>query len=169
MTSRNVFLTLICRHPNVQTQVFFGLIMVWLFFIISESTFKFSYFSRINFWLHKNNCMKLINNTNITGHNTSVLFHRDPISPLFNYFVDFTINNVLHEWVHHTLDVEKIKSIIPISQDIIPVFFFIEIQFQLYSKILSNMSTKTDYLTSLLLHHSGWLIWELMIVLGVPV
>ena len=81
---------------------------------------------------------KLINNTNITGHNTSVLFYRDPISALFNYFIDFTINH------NRTLDVEKIKSIIPTSQDIILVFFFSEVQFQLYSKVLYNISTKTD-------------------------
>ena len=37
------------------------------------------------------------------------------------------------------LDVEKIKSIIPISQDIMLVSFFTEIQFQLYSKILNNI------------------------------
>ena len=62
------------------------------------------------------------------------------------------------------------------SQDIILAFFFFtDLQFQLYSKILNNISTKTDYVTTLpvhiinlLLQHSGWLIWELMIVLGVP-
>ena len=32
-----------------------------------------------------------INNTNIKEQNTSVLFHRDPIPALFNYFIDFTI------------------------------------------------------------------------------
>ena len=63
------------------------------------------------------------------------------------------------------LDLGKIKSIIPTSQDITVVFFFAKIQFQLYSKILSNISTKTDYLTNLsvrpinlFLNHSGWLM-----------
>ena len=53
--------------------------------------------------------------------------------------------------------------------------FFTELQFQLYSNILNNMLTKTDYATSLsvhlinlLLHHDSWLLWELMIVPGVP-
>ena len=61
------------------------------------------------------------------------------------------------------------------SEDIILAFFFTDPQFQLYSKILNNISTKTDYVTTLpvhlinlLLQHSGCLIWELMIVLGVP-
>ena len=73
--------------------------------------------------------------------------------------------NTLNERVDHMLDVGKIKSIIPTSQDIIVVFFFIKIQFQLYSKILSNISTKTDYVTNLsahlinlLLNHRAWLI-----------
>ena len=72
------------------------------------------------------------------------------------------------------IDAEKNKSITPTSQDIILVFFLTEIQFQFYSKILNNISTKTDYVTNLtvylidlLLNHSGRLIWELMIVLGV--
>ena len=72
------------------------------------------------------------------------------------------------------IDAEKNKSITPTSQDIILVFFLAEIQFQFYSKILNNISTKTDYVTNLsvylidlLLNHSGRLIWELMIVLGV--
>ena len=71
------------------------------------------------------------------------------------------------------IDAEKNKSITPTSQDIILVFFLTEIQFQFYSKILNNISTKTDYVTNLtvylidlLLNHSGRLIWELMIVLG---
>ena len=38
------------------------------------------------------------------------------------------------------LDEEKIKSIIPTSQDIMLVFFFKKIQFQLYSNILNNIS-----------------------------
>ena len=61
--------------------------------------------------------------------------------------------------------VGKIKSIIPTSQDITAVLFFTKIQFQLYSKILSNIPTKTDYVTNLsvhlinlLLNHSGWII-----------
>ena len=70
---------------------------------------------------------------------------------------------------------KKIKSIIPTLQDIILVFFFTELKFQTYSKILNNISTKTDYVTSLsvhlinlLLHQSSWLIWRLMIAVVVP-
>ena len=70
---------------------------------------------------------------------------------------------------------KKIKSIIPTLQDIILVFFFTELKFQTYSKILNNISTKTDYVTSLSVHlinllldQSSWLIWQLMIVVGVP-
>ena len=48
------------------------------------------------------------------------------------------------------LDEEKIKSIIPTSQDLILVFFFKKIQFQLYSDILNNISIKTDRLINLL-------------------
>ena len=62
------------------------------------------------------------------------------------------------------LDVAKIKSIIRTSQDITVVFFFTKINFQFYSKIRSNISTKTDYVTNLsvhlinlLLNHRGWL------------
>ena len=73
------------------------------------------------------------------------------------------------------LDVGKIKSIIPTLQDIILAFFFTQIQFQLYSKILNKISTKTDnvasssvHLINLLLNYSVWLIWELIIILGVP-
>ena len=77
------------------------------------------------------------------------------------------------------LDVEKIKLIIPTSQDIRLVFFSTKIPFQLYSNILnniSNISIKTDYaknlsvylinLINLLFSHNGWLIRELMIVFG---
>ena len=54
------------------------------------------------------------------------------------------------------------------------MLFFAELQLQLYSKIL-NISTKTDYVTSLsvhlinaLLQQSSWLLWELINVSGVP-
>ena len=74
----------------------------------------------------------------------------------------------LHTWCR------KKKLIIPTSHDRILVFFFTELQFQLYSKILNNILTKTDHVTSLsihlinlLLHHSCWLIGELMIARGV--
>ena len=73
--------------------------------------------------------------------------------------------NTLQERVDLMLDVEKIKSIISTSQDIILAFFFTQIQFQLYSKILNKISTKTDnvasssvHLINLLLNHSVWLI-----------
>ena len=72
--------------------------------------------------------------------------------------------NTLQERVDLMLDVEKIKSI-STSQDIILAFFFTQIQFQLYSKILNKISTKTDnvasssvHLINLLLNHSVWLI-----------
>ena len=52
--------------------------------------------------------------------------------------------NTLHERVDHILDVGKFLQI-PTSEDIIIVFFFLEIQFRLYSKILNNISIKTDY------------------------
>ena len=62
------------------------------------------------------------------------------------------------------LDKEKIKSIIPTPQNVILVFFFKKIQFQLYSNIPNNISVKPDYVTNLyvrpinlLLNHSGWL------------
>ena len=56
--------------------------------------------------------------------------------------------NAIHERVDHMLDVGKILQI-PTSQDIIIVFFFLEIQFRLYSKILNNISIKTDYVAGL--------------------
>ena len=46
-------------------------------------------------------------------------------------------------------DEEKIKSIIPRSQDIVLVFFFKKIYFQLYSNILNIISKKTDYVSNL--------------------
>ena len=80
----------------------------------------------------------------------------------------------LHERVDYMLDLEKIKSIIPTSQGIIFSAVFHRDPISAYLKI-KNISTKTDYLTSLsvylinlLLNHSGWLFWELMIVLRVP-
>ena len=63
--------------------------------------------------------------------------------------------------VDYTLDVEKIKSIIPTSQDIIFSVVFHRDPISAYLK-MNNISTKTDYLTSLpvhlinlLLNHSG--------------
>lgn len=56
--------------------------------------------------------------------------------------------NALHERVDHMLDVGKILQIPP-SQDIIIVFFFLEIQFWPYSKILNNISIKTNYVAGL--------------------
>ena len=46
-------------------------------------------------------------------------------------------------------DEEKIKSIIPRSQDRVLVFFFKKIYFQLYSNILNIISKKTDYVSNL--------------------
>ena len=46
------------------------------------------------------------------------------------------------------LDIGKILQIPP-SQDIIIVFFFLEIQFWPYSKILNNISIKTNYVAGL--------------------
>ena len=66
----------------------------------------------------------------------------------FHYFIDFAIRKC-SRWtttIYDMLDEVKIKSIIPTSKDIAPVFLFKKIQFQPYSNILNNISVKADRL-----------------------
>ena len=159
-------------------------LIIWFDFFVQNLTKWYLILIPLFDWFHNERVdkrdtwcsTKLINNTNITGPNTAVLFQSDLISVLCNYFIDFTIRkNSTWTIRSRTWCKKKFKSIILTLQDIILVFFFTELQSQPYSKILKNISTKTDFVTRLSVHlinlivgDSSWLIWELMIAVEVP-